>query len=125
MFDSLLFLASLYWSDGDSGRLPDGTRFRLVNVDAPETYRPKCERERALGYTAKAAAVALTADREITWSVHYHDRHGRPVVSLFADGVNVGDALRYDGYLRDWIHDGRGRALTPRPDWCGAGGWWD
>ena len=42
----------VYWSDGDSGRLPDGTKFRLHGVDAPETRSLKqiggaeCESER-------------------------------------------------------------------------------
>ena len=60
---------TVYWSDGDSGRLSDGTKFRLHGVDAPETGSmkqrggAKCEAERELGYDAKAAAVELTRGR--------------------------------------------------------------
>ena len=48
----------IYWSDGDSGRI-NGMKFRLANVDAPETGGvgarggAKCEAERVLGYIAK------------------------------------------------------------------------
>jgi len=43
--------SKVYWSDGNSGRL-DGMKFRLANIDAPETGSlkqrggAKCEAER-------------------------------------------------------------------------------
>ena len=55
---------AIYWSDGDSGRI-DGMKFRLADVDAPETGGvgarggAKCEFERALGYDAKAGRVQV------------------------------------------------------------------
>jgi len=57
---------SMYWSDGDRGRI-DGMKFRLAaNIDAPEIGGvgarggAKCGEERALGYEAKAFMIELT-----------------------------------------------------------------
>ncbi|MEM9375079.1 MAG: thermonuclease family protein [Pseudomonadota bacterium] len=115
---------SIYWSDGDSGRL-DGMKFRLANVDAPETGGvgarggAKCESERELGFDAKAFMVDLTRDAElvITGS-NGPDRYEREVITLSANGVDVAQAGIQAGHLEAWPHRGR-RALADKPDWCG------
>lgn len=114
---------SVYWSDGDSGRLSDGTRFRLHGVDAPETGGvggrggAECEAERAIGYEAKAAAVALTGRDGVRVARDYGiDRYGRLVVDLEVNGRDVGAALVEAGALQDWDYDGG----KPKPDWCGG-----
>ena len=83
----------VYWSDGDSGRLPDGTKFRLHGVDAPETGSTKwyagakCEHERELGYAAKERVLELTRGKTLTVTRDYGaDRYGRLVVDLALDG---------------------------------------
>ncbi|MGB3626067.1 MAG: thermonuclease family protein [Henriciella sp.] len=115
---------SIYWSDGDSGRI-DGTDFRLADVDAPETGGvgaaiggAECEREREQGFEAKAFMVELTkgADLEVT-NKQAPDRYGRIVLSLSAGGRDVAAAGLDAGMLRPWPHRG-GRALTDKPDWC-------
>lgn len=115
--------SSIYWSDGDSGRL--GTlKFRLANIDAPETGSlkqhggAKCESERAIGYDAKAFIVGFTKDKTITIVRDYgEDHYGRLVVDLEADGADVAKAGVSAGHLRDWLHI-KGRAQSPKPDWC-------
>ena len=115
--------SNIYWSDGDSGRI-DGMKFRLANVDAPETGGvgaiggAKCEFERELGFEAKAFMVELTrnADLVIT-SNSGPDRYDRSVITLSAGGQDVGEAGKAAGHLGDWPHKGR-RALSPKPDWC-------
>ena len=117
--------SSIYWSDGDSGRL-DGMKFRLADVDAPETGGvgaiggAKCEYERELGFEAKAFMVELTrnADLVIT-SSSGPDRYEREVISLSVNGQDIGDAGIAAGHLGPWPHKGR-RALTKKPDWCGS-----
>ena len=91
---------AVYWSDGDSGRLPDGTKFRLHGVDSPETGSmkqrggAKCELERIKGYEAKEAAVELTREKSARIAKSYGpDRYGRLVVDLQVGG---------------------------KPDWCAA-----
>ena len=114
---------SIYWSDGDSGRLGD-LKFRLANIDAPETRSlnqrggAKCEAERIIGYEAKAFLVSFTKNKEIKITGNYgEDRYDRLVVDLTADGVDVASTAITAGHIRPWPHK-KGRAQTPKPDWC-------
>lgn len=116
--------SSIYWSDADSGRLGQ-LKFRLANIDAPETGSmkqrggAKCELERKLGYEAKAYIVGFTKDKPIRIVRDYgEDRYGRLVVDLEADGSDVAKAGVDAGHLRNWLHK-KGRAQSPKPDWCG------
>jgi len=116
-------LSTIYWSDGDSGRI-DGVKFRLANVDAPETGSlkqrggAKCELEREKGYNAKAYIVALTKSGKVKVERDYgYDRYQRLVVDLSVDGVDVGERAIAEGVLRAWPHQ-NGRALSEKPDWC-------
>jgi len=118
--------SSIYWSDGDSGRLGK-LKFRLANIDAPETGSmkqrggAKCESERELGYEAKAYIVEFTKGKTISIVRDYgEDRYGRLVVDLNADGLDVAKAGVSAGHLRDWPHV-KGRAQSPKPDWCARG----
>lgn len=118
--------SSIYWSDGDSGRLGK-LKFRLANIDAPETGSmkqrggAKCESERAIGYDAKAFIVGFTKDKTITIVRDYgEDRYGRLVVDLDANGEDVAKAGVNAGHLRDWLHI-KGRAQYPKPNWCAKG----
>ena len=113
--------SSVYWSDGDSGRLADGTKFRLHGVDAPETGSTdwysgaKCERERELGYVAKARVRDLTRDRVLTISHDYGpDRYGRLVVDLSLDGQDLAAQLVAGGTHKSWDYDGG----DAKPNWC-------
>jgi endonuclease YncB( thermonuclease family) len=115
--------SSIYWSDADSGRLGK-LKFRLANVDGPETGSlkqrggAKCEYERELGYEAKAFIVEFTKDKTIKIVRDYgEDRYGRLVVDLEANGADVARAGVDAGHLKDWLHI-KGRAQYPKPDWC-------
>jgi len=114
---------SIYWSDGDSGRL-NGLKFRLANIDAPETGSlkqrggAKCETERKIGYAAKAFLVEFTRRKDIRIIRDYgEDRYGRLVVDMSANGVNVAQAGIDAGHLKAWPHR-NGRQLAKKPDWC-------
>lgn len=113
---------TVYWSDGDSGRLSDGTRFRLHGIDAPETGSMNqrggalCEAERALGFEAKAVAAELTRGKTVRVAeIKGRDRYGRNVVRLTLDGEDVARLLLEGGVHQRWDYDGR----APKPDWCG------
>ena len=115
--------SSIYWSDGDSGRLGQ-RKFRLANIDAPETGSlkqrggAKCEFERELGYEAKAYMIGFTKEKTMRIVRDYgEDRYGCLVIDLEADGSDVGNAGVEAGHLRDWLHI-KGRAQSPKPDWC-------
>ena len=114
---------SIYWSDGDSGRLGD-LKFRLANIDAPETRSlkqrggAKCEAEREIGYDAKAFLVTFTKGKTLKIVRDYgEDRYGRLVIDLTADEEDVATAGIDAGHLRAWPHK-KGRAQSPKPDWC-------
>lgn len=116
-------IGSIYWSDGDSGRI-DGEKFRLANIDAPETGGigarggAKCERERELGYLAKEFVVELTKDATIiVTSRNGADRYGREVITLSVDGVDIAKSGIDAGHLEPWPHRGR-KALSKKPNWC-------
>ncbi|MFN4224830.1 MAG: thermonuclease family protein [Hyphomonas sp.] len=117
---------TVYWSDGDSGRLSDGTKFRLHGIDAPETGSmkqsggAKCEQERVLGFEAKEAALELTRGKTVTVSkTLYTDKHNRSVVRLDLGGKDVAALLVAGGTHKVWNYDGRQK----KPDWCaGAAG---
>lgn len=117
---------TVYWSDGDSGWLSDGTKFRLHGIDAPETGSmkqrggAKCESERALGFEAREAALELTRGKEVTVSeVHGTDRYERTVLRLDLEGADLAALLVAGGTHRTWDYDGREK----KPDWCaGAAG---
>ena len=112
---------TVYWSDGESGRLSNGTKFSLYGIAAPETGSPtqrggaKCEAERQLGFDARAVAVELTRGRYVTVSeVRGRDRHGRNIVRLSLDGQDVGALFLTEGLHQAWEYD----SGAPKPDWC-------
>ena len=112
---------TVYWSDGDSGRLSDGTKFRLHGIDSPETGSmkqrggAKCESERALGFEAKEAALEMTRGKEVTISeMRGTDRYERTVVRLELDGKDLAALLVAGGTHKTWDYDGREK----KPDWC-------
>ena len=117
-------IQSIYWSDGDSGQI-DGMKFRLANIDAPETGGvgaaiggAKCELERERGFAAKEFVVEMTRDAELEITASYGpDRYDREVIDLSANGVDVARAGVEAGVLGDWPHRVR-RALAAKPDWC-------
>lgn len=121
-------ITSIDWDDADSGDI-NGVRFRLSNVDAPETGgvgaavgAALCEAERTRGIAARDWMEDMTRDPSalrIT-TTHGYDRMERPrlLIDLSVNGVDVGQAGIEAGHLAPWPHDGA-RALGPKPDWCG------
>ncbi len=102
--------------DGDTIKL--GTqRLRVLNLDAPETERARCESERALGDRAttalrgkiedglKAGAVAIIPNGRF-------DKFRRPLVRIEVHGKDVANEMIADGLAREW----RGSSS----DWCGS-----
>jgi endonuclease YncB( thermonuclease family) len=94
-----------------------GVRYRLANIDAPETGdNAKCFKENERGEAARRAAIALVrkaARVEVrrTWRVDYF---GRRVAFVLVDGDDLGVELVKLGLARPWRGE-RGR-------WCGKNG---
>ncbi len=116
---------SIYWSDGDSGRINGSLKFRLNDIDAPETGGvgaaiggAKCETERAKGFESKAWVVAFTRDTElIITRTHGQDHYERLIIDLASNGQDVGQMGLKSGHYQAWPHDGK-KALSERPMWC-------
>ncbi len=111
-------LASPWVIDGDTiDDRASGVRYRLANIDAPETGdNAKCYNERRRGEQAKAVATQIVRRSRIV-SVRRTlrtDRYGRRVAFILADGVDIGETLIARGLARPW----RGR----REKWCGPRG---
>lgn len=99
--------------DGDTVALTDArtglaSNVRLTGYDTPETFRPNCAAERALGQRATAYLEARLSRAE---RVHVRfdgtDKFRRPLVALTLDGaplerimVRAGVAVPYDGGRR-------------------------
>lgn len=123
--DKTIPINSIYWSDGDSGRLNGTIKFRLNDIDAPETGGvgaaiggAKCEAERAKGYDSKAWVVEFTKNMELKITqTHGQDRHERLIIDLSSNGLDVGKSGIDLGHYQPWPHDGK-KSLTRRPVWC-------
>lgn len=107
-----------YVVDGDTiDDLATGVRYRLANIDAPETGdNAKCYNERVRGELAKRAAIrAVSSAGAVTVRRTFRkDRYGRTVAFVYVDGRDLGEALVAAGLAAPW----RGR----RKRWCGAAG---
>jgi endonuclease YncB( thermonuclease family) len=104
--------------DGDTiDDLDRNVRYRLANIDAPETGdSARCFREQERGEAAKWAAIRLLRDAKSvsvrrTWR---WDRFGRRIAFIRADGQDLGAFLVRRGLARTW----RGK----REKWCGRHG---
>ncbi len=111
-------------SDGDTIRLTDGRRVRLVQIDAPEERGPECYADRATDelrrLVPEGSEVELVGDPKLDQT----DRFGRLLRYVVADGrvVNVelvergaaapyffrGDRGRYAGDLMDAARTAQG-----------------
>lgn len=99
------------------GRRGCAERARLLDIDAPEMWHPRCERELARGLDAKARLRALlTGPVEI--ARHGHDRYGRTLARLTAPAGDVGAALLADGLAVRWRPGPEAWAERAR-HWCG------
>jgi len=109
---------------------------RLRDVDAPESgHRARCAAEAAQAAQATSLvrrAFGPAGDIDgliVRITPAYLDRYGRTVGdAIILEDVWRGWSLtaaiagagRSNGIetLQPWPHDTRGRALTPKPDWC-------
>ena len=89
-----------------------GTKYRIADIDAPETHPSRCAHEAKLGNAATARLQTLLnaggfsleiADRE-------SDRYGRKLRVVTRAGVSVGGRMVNEGLAREWT----GR----RQPWC-------
>lgn len=87
-------------------------KYRIADIDTPETHPPRCAREAELGEEATQRLQVLmnagpftleAADRDA-------DRYGRKLRIVTRGGESIGDQLVAEGLAREW--NGR------REPWC-------
>ena len=98
--------------DGDTIRY-GGAKIRLEDIDAPETFSPKCAAEAALGRQATRRLLELmnAGPFRLVGGGRDEDRYGRKLRVIERGGRSVGDTLIAEGLARRW--DGARRS------WCG------
>ena len=98
--------------DGDTIRY-GGVKIRLEDIDAPETFSPKCASEAARGRQATRRLLELmnAGPFRLVSGGRDEDRYGRKLRVIQRNGRSVGDTLIAEGLARRW--DGARRS------WCG------
>jgi endonuclease YncB( thermonuclease family) len=97
--------------DGDTAWIT-GTKYRIADIDAPETHPPRCPHEAELGDKATVRLAALLNDGpfELKPVERDADRFGRKLRLVVRRGHSLGDQLVAEGLARTW--DGA------RHPWC-------
>lgn len=89
--------------DGDAIRCGSarGKSMRLYAVDAPE-MPGACRASRRCvpsdPFASRDHLASLTSGRQVRYRILNHDRYGRAVVQVFADGIDVSCRMVRDGY---------------------------
>jgi micrococcal nuclease len=97
-------------TDGDTLRLDDGTRVRLVQIDAPELGSGECYSRKSASVLARLAPVGSGVRLRADPALDRTDRYGRALRYVFRGGTNVNVALVRRGAAAPWFFDGdRGR----------------
>jgi micrococcal nuclease len=97
-------------SDGDTIRLADGTRVRLVQIDAPEVRPPECYGAAADRIVRELIPPDTAVRLEFDSDLDRVDRFGRSLAYVFEGEVNVNVELVRRGAAAPYFFGGdRGR----------------
>lgn len=114
--------SDLYVIDGDTVAL-GAEHIRLLEIDAPETYRAHCPHELAVGTAARADLRSIIEGKRVTIRRNDKpDRYGRTLAVLIVDGRDVGAILMADGYALPY-KSGFDAHRERTAHWCGSGNW--
>jgi hypothetical protein len=103
--------------DGDTVKIGKKT-IRIVEIDTPETYQPRCEQELVKGLEAKERLRQLLDTGKITYKSAGTDRYGRTLAHVFAGDTNVGQTLIAEGHALPY-KPGFNAKLERLQMWCG------
>ncbi|WP_262361755.1 thermonuclease family protein [Klebsiella pneumoniae] len=93
---------------------------RLLSIDTPETYKPRCDAELTKGREATARFRELVANAQRIEVVDsgQADKYDRRLVHLLIDGRDVGQTLMAEGLAVEW-RPGPNAWRERRRHWCG------
>lgn len=94
-------------TDGDTIRLADNRRVRLVQIDAPERPDGECYAERATRALERLAPVGMELSLRLDPSLDTKDEHGRWLVYAFDGRRNLNLRLVQLGAATPYFHKGR------------------
>ncbi|MFA3919383.1 thermonuclease family protein [Ruegeria hyattellae] len=99
----VLSATEVFAIDGDTIDHGDD-RYRLMGFDTPETFRPQCDAEKALGFKTKARLAELieTAGQIKLIIEPELDLHDRFLAVGRVDGQDVGTILISEGLARPY-----------------------
>jgi len=82
-----------------------GEKYRIADIDAPETHPPRCAAEASLGNRATDRLQALLNDGafQLRAADRETDRYGRQLRIVMRDGQSLGGILISEGLAREWI----------------------
>jgi micrococcal nuclease len=96
--------------DGDTIRLTNGERVRLVQIDAPELHLRECYGARARSELEKLLPRGRRVRLELDAKLDQVDEHGRQLAYVFAGGTNANIKQVRRGAARLFFYRGqRGR----------------
>ncbi len=102
--------------DGDTVQI-GGERIRLLDIDAPESFRSACEAELVAGLQAKERLRALLDGQDVTIERDGRDRFGRTLARLFTEDGDVGEILLSERLALRYVP---GRRADRVDHWCGG-----
>ena len=102
--------------DGDTVQL-GRERIRLLDIDAPESFRSACEAELVAGLKAKERLRALLDGQDVTIERDGRDRFGRTLARLFTEDGDVGEILLTERLALRYVP---GRRAERVAHWCGG-----
>lgn len=94
-------------TDGDTIRLADNRRVRLVQIDAPERPSGECYAERASTALTRLAPVGTNVTLRLDPALDARDEHGRFLAYAFNGSRNLNLALVAQGAAAPFFHRGR------------------
>ncbi len=110
--------------DGDTVALPcsprpcKSERVRLVDIDAPEMFRTRCEAESIAGFEAKERLAELLRGQKVEIERKGKDRYRRTLARLSVEGHDIGAMLMREGHAISW-KPGRAAWEARLRHWCG------
>jgi len=95
-----------------------GERIRILNIDAPESFRSRCEAELKLALRTKERLAQLLRAGPVMIEREGQDGYRRTLARLSARGRDVGDTLVREGLALPW-RGGREAKEVRLHSWCG------
>lgn len=103
--------------DGDTVEIR-GARMRLLDIDTPEIFHPRCARESDIGAAAKVRLSQLLAAGPLDVADSgRRDDYGRSLVRIRVAGQDVGQVLLREGLAVIW-RPGPDAWEARRRHWC-------